>query len=166
MIALKNRLNRRGISKAEILDLAGRLNDDLFAELIRLIVEEKPPVNQKAAWVFNHGAKLHPNFYEKNYPFLLEHLEQLNPDGVKRDVLRGMLNLPVKNHNLGLLADICLKWLNSSTIDVAVKYNSMRTLERIVKMYPDLKDEFHSTLRSQLDLNTDTFKRSALKVLS
>lgn len=164
-VNLNKFLDRRGISKVEILDLVSRLNKELFQELIVIIVSEKSPLNQKAAWVFNHAAKKYPDYYKQNYSFLVQNLTKLTPDGCKRDVLRGMLSLPLQEDHLGLLVDITMNWLGSFDVDVAVKYNSMRTLERIVKKYPDLKNEFHAVINQQLNLNTDTFKRQALKII-
>lgn len=162
---LEKLLNTRGISKDEIVLISNTMLPKDFENLVKLVFLDNDLISQKAAWLFRHSVLSRKVLVIRNYNFLISNLATLNPDGAKRDVLRGFLDIPLQPLKMGLLTDICMKWLSSPECDVAVKYNSMRILEKIVKKYPELNGEFRAVLIDQLDKNTVSFRKYASQII-
>lgn len=62
--------------------------------------------------------------------------------------------------------DLCFGWLNDPKAKVSFKYYSMWVLHKLLDKYPDLKNEFISSLEGQLEGNTATFRKQAGKILA
>lgn len=62
--------------------------------------------------------------------------------------------------------DLLFKWIEDPKVSVHIKTNSLRVLYKLVKGYPDLKNELSLVLDDQLEKNSVSFKRMASKVLT
>lgn len=64
----------------------------------------------------------------------------------------------------GEIVDRLFYWLNTPGISVATKYYSMYALFHLCRKYPDLKNELMVSLVAQAPLNTEMFKKHAIKL--
>ena len=64
----------------------------------------------------------------------------------------------------GEIVDRLFYWLNTHGISVATKYYSMYALFNLCKKFPDLKNELQISLEEQAPLNTEMFKKHAIKL--
>lgn len=156
------------VGKIEAIDLAQRVLDQPkpnLSSLLKVIVEGKPPANAKAAWVFRQLSNMDTSLVLDTYPLIIPPLKTLSPDGIKRDLLKVVINTGFDEQYAGQLASDCLGFLQSPPTAVAVKYNSMIVLDRICKIYPEMRREYHLVLREMMGHETNSFKRQAQKRL-
>lgn len=64
----------------------------------------------------------------------------------------------------GEIVDRLFYWLNTHGISVATKYYSMYALFHLCKKYSDIKNELLASLEAQAPLNTEMFKKHAIKL--
>ena len=57
----------------------------------------------------------------------------------------------------GIAIDRMFELLNTFTVNVSIKYNALRVLEKLMETWPELKDEFILTLEDQLGKHTANF---------
>lgn len=165
---LQVELNNRSISKTFILETKSRLLFDTAAYdiLMDWALKADPPLNQKSAWLISHISDSDENILSRNFSNLIKELPKASHDGVIRDLLRGITKMPLNKIDHGLLIDACFKWMNEGKKDLAVKYNAMKILERMIKIYPELKTEFKESLQMQIEIDLTTFKIHAKKTLA
>ncbi|MFT6726067.1 MAG: hypothetical protein ACJAV7_000511 [Flavobacteriales bacterium] len=156
------------VGKIEATDLAQRVLDNPepnLNSLLNIIVNGKPPSNAKGAWVFRQLSNMDTSLVKETYSQFIPPLSKLSPDGIKRDLLKVILNTGFDQEYAGQLATDCLGFLQSPPTAVAVKYNSMIILDRICKMWPEMQREYHLVLSNMMSHETNSFKRQAQKRL-
>lgn len=72
----------------------------------------------------------------------------------------------VPEENKGEAIDLLFRWVEEPKMSVHIKTNAVTVLSRLVKEYPDLKNELMVVLEYQLDKNSVSFKRLAQKLLA
>ncbi len=65
----------------------------------------------------------------------------------------------------GIAIDRMFDLLTGYTINVSIKYNALRVLEKLIETYPELKAEFILALEDQLGKHTDNFNEVIRKKL-
>ncbi len=156
------------VGKVEAINLAQRVLDcpeQNLSPLIDIIIKGKPPANAKAAWVFRQLSSMDTKLVANTYDQIIPTLNKLKPDAIKRDLLKVILNAGFDEEHAGQLATDCLLYLQSPSMAVAVKYNSMLILDRISKLWPEIEREYHMILEGMMDHETKSFKRQAQKRL-
>jgi hypothetical protein len=156
------------VGKVEAINLAQRVLDcpeKNLSPLIDIIVQGKPPANVKAAWVYRQLSSMNTDVVADTYDRIIPPLCTLQPDAIKRDLLKVILNAGFDENHAGKLATDCLLFLQSPAMAVAVKYNSMLILDRICKLWPEIEREYHLILAGMMDHETKSFKRQAQKRL-
>ncbi len=156
---------RKGISKKEAQSYADRiLNEPGFALSLVKMLRTEGTTNMKASWILSTAAELHPgvlNPFVEEYIALLPTIETM---GTKRELIKGIwLSDFIHAENLGLLSDTLLEFIRSNQQDVSVRYNAMKVMVEICKTYPELKEEFHETIRTILPYISPTFRNFAKK---
>lgn len=66
----------------------------------------------------------------------------------------------------GEIVDRLFYWLNTHGVSVATKYYSMNALFHLCKKYSDIENELLLSLEAQAPLNTEMFKKHAIKLQS
>jgi hypothetical protein len=156
---------RKGISKKEAQSYADRiLNEPGFALSLVKMLKTEGTTNMKASWILSTAAELHPgvlNAFVEEYITLLPTIKTM---GTKRELIKGIwLSDFIHAENLGLLSDTLLEFIRSNQQDVSVRYNAMKVMVEICKTYPELKEEFHETIRTILPYISPTFRNFAKK---
>lgn len=163
-----NEILVKGIGKKEVALLALEASKDekFFLELLRVIeVGEKTPA-MKATWIIGTSAEKDARLIQKHSSRILEILLADKQSGYMRELIKALVEVQLQEKDEGPFINYCFEQLNRNGIDVAIKYASIKGIEKFLSKYPELKVELISTLESQLDLNTEAWKRYVTRIIS
>ena len=135
--------------------------------MFELVVNEKPPLNWRAAWVFDICCENNPKLFEPYLVKIIHLLPEVKNDGLKRIFTRMLsrATIPDDEEMLGLLVNTCFNWLNSPLEPVATRVHSMQILYNVSNMLPDLKNELIYSIENFMPEGTGGFKSRGGKLL-
>ena len=137
-----------------------------FDELVTLVVNDETVVEQRAAWPLSEISLQHPEMVHKHLGILLKNLKRPGiHDSVKRNTvsLLNVVPLPKKRH--GIIMNLCFDFILDPVEKPAVKAFSLTVLERLVKEYPDIKQELKTIIEDRWENESTAFKSRARKLL-
>ena len=148
---LKTEISTRH-SKEHTEALAQRILDDppKFEELWSLIKVEEPPIPQRGAWVLDKCATKRPDIIQKYIPELIQHLPKPNHNAVHRSISKALSMVAIPEEHQGELFSLCIDWLMSPNIHVAIKAHSMSIAYNIAKGIPELEEELALVIRENI----------------
>lgn len=142
-------------------------NDELrFKELVRLFFKGEYRLTQHAAWPMSYCIRNHP-FLAK--PFLKKFVDQLS-DGhahpaVRRNIVRLFQFVEIPKRLQGKLMDKCFQFISSPEEAIAVKAFSLRILENMSAIYPEILNELKSLIDSRWTYESPAFRSRGRKIL-
>lgn len=125
-------------------------NPKYFKELINLSLQEKAPLNWRAARVVLLCIEDYPKLFIPYVNEIAKLFITFKTDGLKRayaHILSKYIKL-IDEDYLSEIIDVCFNYMLSNQ-KIAVKYNCMKLLFETSKIFPDLKAE----LKSSIDFN-------------
>ena len=157
----------KGYSKPHTVYLANKIapNQETFDELVELMLSPDMKISQRAAWIFSHCVEQRPWLIKKHLKLIINHLENPAHDAVKRNTLRVLQFIEIEEDEMGILADLCFKFLYSAKESIAIKAHSMTILYNIAKKYPELKNELKMAIQEQLPFGSAGIKNRGNKIL-
>ncbi|NTW26659.1 MAG: hypothetical protein HGA37_18315 [Lentimicrobium sp.] len=138
---------------------------EVFEELWKLVLLNEDPLSRRAAWAADYCAEINPVFIQEKIEELSAKVPDFKSDGLKRHGLRMLSRSPLPDENLGILADACFNWLQSSSESVAVKMYSMVILQRVSELIPDIRRELYDIIEIQLQEATPGFINIGKKIM-
>jgi len=140
---------------------SSRLNADLLVEkfeedpdIFRIILEvmyrDTYPLSMRAGRVVWLIAKKFPGYIDAYLPEMIEKLPDFKIDGVRRNIMAILVELPLPEIDLGKLFDSCYTWLESEKEPVAIRGNAITILYKISEKEPELKPELIELFESLL----------------
>ena len=155
-------------SRANSFQVVAMVGEDyeLYKELIGLIVNYECPVSEKAAWAMNHC-------YEDGVGFFEDYLEELIPilgnstysDSVKRNIVRILQFIEIPESFQTSVIDSCFELVTNKKTAIAVKAFSLGVLEKMVKLYPELKNELVAVIEDLLPKASSGIKNRGQHIL-
>lgn len=136
---LRNNINKQMTS---ILSTEASESEQLVDTLISIMFKGKHPENWRAAWVLDHTSLINIKIIEPHLPFFLKQLPTIQFNGIKRHIIRMLVNSRRKDLIDGNLINLCFEWLQASHTPIAVRAFSMDIIDMITNDYPDLIQEF------------------------
>jgi hypothetical protein len=138
-----------------------------FKMMLDLALQDKHPYAMRAARVVNFVALKYPELIAPYINDLIRRLPKLKNDGLKRSIAKTLAeqSFEIDEDALGLLVDLCFKWLNDPQEKVALKVYSMDVLYKISQSYPDLKPELISSIENELPKSSDAVGNRSKKML-
>jgi hypothetical protein len=130
----------------------------LFKTLIDVTYQDIYPLSMRSSRVIWLIAKKYPAFIESYLPELIKKLPLFRIDGVKRNIMSILIEVPLPDIDLGKLFDLCYTWLESEKEPVAIRGNSIIILFRISEKEPELKAELLELFESQLPCSSGGIK--------
>jgi hypothetical protein len=159
-------------SKILTMRIVSYIGDDTerFAELMHLFLNDVPRITQRSAWAVSYVAEHNPKLIE---PYLIPLLKNLRDnivhDAIARNTVRAIKEIPdLENQTeevIGLLADVCFRYLEGPSVSVAIKAFSMIILDRLCAREPDLLNELLPLIEDQMPHSTSAFKSIGSKIL-
>ena len=141
-------------------------NQKEFEQLMMIVLHEKVPVIQRAAWAMDVCLAAHPELLSPYVETLIDALPRFNNYSVKRQVVKALAvhdSIPEKCE--GQLADLCFNWLQLSDMPVGIKVHCMQILANITVRHPDLSGELQTVISEQIPRNSAGFASRGRKIL-
>lgn len=119
----------------------------------------------RSAYVIDKHSEKYPSSIQKYIPIMIEKLPALKEDGLKRHFLRMLQRATLPEETLGLLIDVCFRWLSSPGEAIAVRVHAMQIIYDVSQDFPDLKPELVLTLESIIGISNPGIISRASKLL-
>jgi hypothetical protein len=155
-------------SRVQALRLARWVGSDRrrFRKLMSCFLRGDYRITQRSAWVVGICAERHPELVRPYLGKMIARMQEPGVhDAVKRNVIRILQTVDIPRGLLGIVADICFRYLASIDTPIAVKAFSMTVLARIAEREPDLKRELRIVIEQQLLFGGPAICARARKVL-
>lgn len=167
--------------RAQILKEHGRANaeavadfvgDDAkrFAELMGYMLDDEYRVAQRAAYSVNLVCEAHPHLIKPYVKRLLDVLDQPVHEAVQRNSIRIMQHCELPKALHGRITEAMFARIADPKQSIAQRAFAITVAERMVQLYPELKDEFRLLLEDALRVDPGPAIRSraskALKAMS
>jgi hypothetical protein len=113
-----------------------------FAELVNLFLKGDYRITQRAAWPLGYVAIENPGLVKLYIGRFIKKLGEpgLHP-AIPRNILRVFQTMDIPEKYRGSLLDICIRYITSENIPVAIRAFAITTAANICKHYPELKNE-------------------------
>ncbi len=167
------------VIKEEIIYDSGRSTADRAAALLL----EKPellkdfeniafgniyPYDMRASNVIEKADKLSHGFAKYLIPKIISHLPLFKNDGPRRQFLLMLIRYikELSDEQIGVLYELSLKYATNQKMPVAVRNNSIRILNEICIMYPELKPDVFFNLKMRIHEEKEPFKKLLTKYIN
>ena len=155
-------------SKANSYQVVAMVGEDyeLYKELIELIVENVSPTSEKAAWAMNHC-------YEEGLGFFGDYFAEMTQvfadtsysDSIKRNIVRVFQFTTIPEQFQASIIDSCFALVSNKKTAIAVKAFSLGVLEKMAKLYPELKNELKAVIEDLLPKASSGLKNRGQHIL-
>lgn len=158
-----NRKNIKQISMDYVLANPGAIND-----LIDLSLGNGQPQGWRAAWVLAELVKQDRNLLKLIQPYstkIIDLFPSFNSPGQIREFLKIVQLLDLTDDEMGLLLDLCYKWLLDKKSDESFKIYSMEIIFEFSKKEPDILPELIAIIEQEMVYAKPGFKCRGKKIL-
>ena len=130
-----------------------------FQSIIEIVREGETTPTMKASWVLAKAVEIKPELVQEFSAELLQLLLDEKQSNVQRELIKVVMPLKLSDEEEGRFLDLCFRLVMKADSDIAVKYNGLLVIEKSLKKYPDLTDEYLLALESSYEGFTDAGKR-------
>ena len=155
-------------SKNNVLKVVKYIGDDRdrYAELIKYIIDNNGVTANRASWAMSHC-------YDNKVGFFIEYLSNLLPiledeyysNSIKRNIVRVLQFVEIPEKHQGQVINSCFNLLNDREKPSAVLAFSMGVLHKMVKIYPELKNELKFSIEEIMPNATSGVKNRGRNIL-
>jgi hypothetical protein len=141
-------------------------NQNRFDDLFELFMGNEKRIVQMSSWPLSYCVEAYPFLIDKKLAALIKNLEKPNQhEAVKRHTTRILqcIEIPKKYH--GVVMNICFNYIQDITEKPATKVFSLTVIEKLAKLYPEIKSELYLILESQMQYASVGFKNRAKKLM-
>lgn len=141
-------------------------NKTKILELLQKTTGDSVRDSMKSAWVLSTMTEEAKGSLDEFVTEIITCIAKSQVGGTKRELIKCLiLSGHLESDQKGFLVDKLIHFMISPAEDMAVRYNSMKVMQRIVKEIPDLKDEFHSALEISMETASPTYQKLARSML-
>ncbi len=154
-------------SKEQTIKIASYIgnNQNRFDELIALMLKGEKKVAQRAAWIMNYCVEAKPDIINPHIEELLHNLQNPVHDAIKRNTLRALEYIEISEDLMGLIAEICFEFLDSTKESIATRVFSMSALYKVCQKEPGLSNELKLVIEDHYPHGSAGFKSRAKRIL-
>jgi hypothetical protein len=127
---------------------------DIFDTIVEVMYRDTYPLSMRAGRVVWLIAKKYPGFIKAYLPDMIDRLPDFQIDGVRRNIMSILVELPLPEIELGRLFNVCYDWVESEKEPVAIRGNAISILYKISEKEPGLKTELIQLFESLLPCNS------------
>ncbi len=132
--------------------LAELVQDDPagFDFLWELAFGENETIAMRASAVMERIARKFPDTFESRQVEIIQAFKQDLPNGLARNLLKGLRYISYQEKNSGFLLNYCLDIIQSNQPAPAIKVYAMDIVWKIIQDYPELIVEFQIIMEQQV----------------
>lgn len=140
-------------NRAKAVALAEYIGDDVdkFDELMTLVFENPGQVMVRTSWVMNFVLEQHHHMLEPYWPRIIKYLQTDVHNAFGRNIFRILGFIPLPEKHLGELASLAFDYVSDTTVEVAIRSNSIVFLMNVIKAEPELATELKMILEDHLE---------------
>ena len=106
-----------------------------------------------------------PSLLHPHLQAMADFLPHADHDGIRRNLVRILAHAPLPTERDGELYDLCLQWLRSAKVAVAIQAWCMDIAARIAMPYPELREELAFVIEAQLPYGSAGYVSRGKKTL-
>lgn len=129
------------------------------------ILYEEERTARRFTWLLSDIGLVHPETLREAIPQLFRERKQVPLPNFERAFCSYWRIAGIPEEQEGEAIDLLFGWLMDANVNVHVKNHALECLQKLAEKYPDLKHELELVLHEQLDKNTATFRKKAMKAL-
>jgi len=158
-------------SSAQLIQLVANEIDDneiLFNELLLFCFEEKKQFSNRASRVVEKISLTQPKLFLKNIDKIVEKLPHLKDKSVVRNFLQAIFNniqFIEDENQLGRILNVCFLNINNAYLPIALRYYSIKIIDKLTIKFPEIIPEFKETLQLLLNDESVGLKGYSIKLL-
>jgi hypothetical protein len=142
-------------------------NQKRFDELFALFMSDESPLVQTSSWPLSYCVEAYPDLIQKHFASLLKNIKrQHNHDAVKRHTLRMLQFVEIPKKYQGEVMSMCFDFIQNFAEKPGTKVFSLTLLEKLAKLYPEIKAELRLIIETQMPHESAGFKSRAKKMLA
>ena len=160
--------DKGGIGACDILADGCISNPSLLKALADFSLSDDTTLAFRASYTITKAEEKFPGFSEKYYPLFVQKLSILKNESVIRSFLKILSDYDHERLGEtchGILAESCFSWLRDVNTAVAIRVYAMENLFRLSLIYPDLRNELHSTILQVMENGSAGIKSRGKKIL-
>lgn len=129
------------------------------------LLESSYTTRSRFIWLLSDIGEVDPARIRAVLPELLTWSQKIQYTPLDQAFARLWFIAGVPPEQEGIAIDRMFDLLNGYTVNVSIKYNALRVLEKMLESYPEIKDEFILALEDQLGKHTDNFNEVIRKTI-
>ncbi len=137
--------------------------DIAIKDLSKLLAGEQK-IATRFLWLLSEIGLMSPAKLFSELPFLLDVCDQLNPV-YKTSFANFWLIAGIPPEHEARAIDLSFQWLLSADTNVTIKSRSTWVLLKLMKKYPELRNELKLCLEDQMEKHTKEFNKKVKKIL-
>jgi hypothetical protein len=156
-------------SKAHALKIAGYAcsSPKNLKELMNCFMSNDYRLAQRAAWSVNWAARKQPEMIRPYLKDLILVLEKKDVhDAVIRNSLRILEDVEIPENYHGIVLNTCFNFMEKPEFPLAFKAYSMTIIEKLSKLYPEIRQELKLIIEENWENATPAFRARGKKILA
>ena len=138
-----------------------------FDELFDLFTGPDLRLAQLSGTALSNCVMQHPGFIKRHWTKLLTNLERPDLHGaITRNTVRLLQYTSIPEAYQGIVMVLCFKLASAPAEKPAVKAFSLTILDKLSKLYPEIRNELKLMIRSQWDEEGPAFRSRGKKILA
>lgn len=129
------------------------------------LLSAKYTVRSRFIWLLSDIAEADPVRMRAALPELFAQSQKIRYTPLDQAFARLWLTAGVPTEQEGLAIDRMFALLQSGTVNVSIKYNALRVLQKLLEAYPEVTEEFLLVLEDQEGRHTATFDNVIRKTI-
>lgn len=157
--------SRLSKSQIEEVSIVVYHSDELFNEMIDVILNGKNHEAFMASWALGYAGIKRSDWFYARLPEIFERLEKPAHESVIRNTLRVIWKTKIPKNMEGLITQKCIEWLENKESSIATHAFSIHIMAKIIEHEPELCNEIRDIVESILPYASSGVINSGEKLL-
>ena len=140
-------------------------NQDLFDDLVEIMLHSNKPIPQRAAWVMTVVIDNYPWLLKNQLNLLIDSMQYFKHPALARCFLRALCVIDIPDDKMGLLYEKCHNYLFDTKQPAAIRVFALQVMYNISEKEPELKFELKLIIESQIINSTAGLQNRGGKLL-
>lgn len=141
------------------------LNEGVNVQELQDLILEERKIAMHFSWVLGGICISQPSYLKPSLVYFFKKRHEVKFINFDRSLAKFFFHAGIPSEIEGAVIDVLFSWLGMAGISVSTKSYTMQCLVKVVKNYPDLKNELVLIIENQLGKNTSSFDKLAKAIL-